>query len=82
MQKSTWPAAVPDPVALTAPFGRFEASSTITDDGRLVFTRFYEISELSIPADRYDEVRTFFATAAKSDRDRVVLVKEDNPAGN
>jgi hypothetical protein len=66
--------ALPAPVDLTTPFGRYQASSTLEADGMLRYQRTLEIRETRIPASEYEAVRAFFRTVAAADRAQVVLV--------
>jgi len=67
--------ALPSPVDLETSFGRFASEVTVQDDGSLSYVRYLEISETSVPASVYEEVRNFFSTVAAADRTQAVLVR-------
>lgn len=68
--------ALPAPVALETPFGRYDAVVSVEDDGTLVYRRRFEVTETKLPPDEYDAVRDFLRQVAQADRAQVVLVSQ------
>ena len=68
--------AMPEPVAIETPFGRYEASIALQDDGTLAYRRRFEITETKLPPEHYDAFRDFLRQVAQADRAQVVLAPE------
>ncbi|MEM1095593.1 MAG: DUF3857 and transglutaminase domain-containing protein [Bacteroidota bacterium] len=68
--------AMPEPVSIAYDFGKYEAATTLQDDGSLLFTRFVTITDTRIPPDEYENFRTFRQTAVGMDKAQIVLVKK------
>ena len=66
--------AVPDPVEVEAPFGRYAASVEVGPAGSMTYYRRIEITEPSLPAEQYGAFRDFMAQIVQADRAQVVLV--------
>jgi hypothetical protein len=66
--------ALPAPVTVEAPFGRYEASLALQEDGTLAYRRRFEIAETKLPADQYGAFRDFLRQVTQADRVQVVLV--------
>jgi transglutaminase-like putative cysteine protease len=69
---------MPSPVALQAPFGRFEASWEPSPEG-LIFRQRLEINRTLAPASDYPTARTFFEQAAGAQNAAVVLLRQSTP---
>lgn len=69
------PESLPAPVALTAKFGSYSAAVSIRGN-TLNYIRKVERKAGTFPAADYPELVKFYATILKSDRSRLVLVKE------
>lgn len=69
--------AVPESVDLTTSFGGFSSKTVVTADSKIVFVRRIKINDYTIPAEKYNEYRNFFANVVKADRARVILVKRN-----
>jgi hypothetical protein len=67
--------AFPEEVILETSFGRFESSTRLDDEGRLIFRRLLEMRETTIPAEEYAAFRSFFSDIVRADRGQVVLVR-------
>lgn len=66
---------VPDATSLETPFGKYAANYSVKD-GYLVFTRSMKLSRSTIPADKYDSVRSFFGSVRAAEQAPVVLMKK------
>ncbi len=66
----------PDNVIIENEFGRFVYNLETKGD-RLILKRFLELRESEITNDNYKEFRNFINAIAKTDRNKVVLIKQD-----
>lgn len=66
---------VPDATSLETPFGKYAANYAVKD-GYLIFTRSMKLSRSTIPADKYDSVRSFFGSVRAAEQAPVVLMKK------
>ena len=66
----------PEEVELETSFGRFVSRTKKNNDNSLSYFRLLEIKDYSIPPEKYNEYRNFFAAVVKSDRSQVVLSKK------
>jgi hypothetical protein len=65
---------LPDPATLKTPFGKY--SSTYELNGNeLLFTQELDVDAATIPADQYEQVKSFFERVAGAEQAPVVLVK-------
>lgn len=68
--------AVPDPVTLETDVGTFTATTTLTDDGVLVYHRRIRVDTATLPPDGYDAFRDFRRAIVRADRAQAVLVQK------
>jgi Domain of Unknown Function with PDB structure (DUF3857)/Transglutaminase-like superfamily len=66
---------MPDPVKLDLGFASYESSSTVKDDV-LHYTRTYTVREVTLPADRYDDVQKLAGIIAADEQNNAVLKKK------
>lgn len=67
---------LPDAVNLETSFGRYKARVLPEQDGLLVYQRWLEISEATLPAAQYEAFRVFLRQVAQADLAQVVLVSQ------
>lgn len=65
----------PDAAELTQPFGSYAVSYEVKD-GNLIFKRSLILKAITIPADQYATVRTFFERIRAAEQSPVVLAKK------
>jgi len=67
---------IPEDVSIENEFGKFtfnlEAGPT-----RIVFRRRLELNESDITSEKYEEFRTFINSIAKTDREKIILIRSD-----
>ncbi len=66
---------VPDPVKIDSDFGSYTASYEVKD-GQLLYTRKFVQRAMTIPADKYSDVRAFFGRVRASEEAPVVLARK------
>jgi transglutaminase-like putative cysteine protease len=66
--------AIPKPVDFETSFARYKASSSLTEEGVLVYLRELEVMSQELPPATYDEYRRFFHDVAQADKANVALV--------
>lgn len=66
---------MPEAVKLETEFGRFEATYKIVG-GHLVFNRSMKLNRATIPANKYETVKSFFGRVHAADQSPVVLLKK------
>jgi hypothetical protein len=66
---------LPDPVKLDAPFGTYKTSYEVKN-GELLFTRSLALRAVTIPADQYQTVRSFFEKIRAAEQAPVVLARK------
>lgn len=66
--------AMPDPVDVETPFGRYAATVAAGPDGTLTYSRQLEITEATFAPELYPAFRDFMAQIVRTDRAQVVLV--------
>ncbi|MGH9903382.1 MAG: hypothetical protein ACRD68_16370, partial [Pyrinomonadaceae bacterium] len=66
---------LPDPLKIETPFGAYAATCEVKDS-RLLFTRTFTQRAATIPPDRYDSVRSFYARILATEQAPVVLAKQ------
>jgi transglutaminase-like putative cysteine protease len=66
---------MPDPVKLDAPFGSYSTTYEVRD-GQLHFTRAFTQRAATIPAEGYQQVRSFFERIRAAEQSPVVLAKK------
>lgn len=66
---------VPDPVKLDVGFASYESSSHIKDNV-LHYTRTYTVRQVTLPAEKYDDVQKLAQTIAVDEQSRAVLKKQ------
>ncbi|MDT0631720.1 DUF3857 domain-containing protein [Rubrivirga litoralis] len=67
---------LPEPVQIVSPAGRYRLEAETADDGALVVVRELVVETPRLPAEAYDEARTFFAAVARADAEQAVLRTE------
>jgi transglutaminase-like putative cysteine protease len=63
---------MPPPVKLDVGFAKYE-SSYYVKDGKLHYSRTYEVSDITLPADRYDEVRKLASVIETDEQSNAIL---------
>lgn len=66
---------LPDATSLETSFGKFSANYAV-DGGYLIFKRSMKLNRSTIPADKYDSVRSFFGRVQAAEQAPVVLMKK------
>ena len=66
---------IPDPVKLDVGFASYE-SSTKLDGNALHYTRTYTVRDISVPADRYDDLKKLAATIEADEQNHAVFKKK------
>ena len=66
---------LPEPVKLDVGFASYE-SSTKLDGNALHYTRTYTVRELSLPADRYEDLQKFAAAIEADEQNHAVFKKK------
>jgi transglutaminase-like putative cysteine protease len=66
---------VPDAVNLETPFGKYTTSYEVKD-GKLFFTRSMTINRATVPVDKYNSVRDFYAKIRDAEQSPVVLLRK------
>ncbi|GAC1446697.1 MAG: hypothetical protein NVSMB56_07840 [Pyrinomonadaceae bacterium] len=66
---------LPDPLKLETPFGIYITTYTVRDN-QLIFTRTLTVRALTVPVEKYNDVRSFFARVRAADQSPVVLLKK------
>jgi hypothetical protein len=67
--------AFPKELNLETSFGKYRTKCD-TEEGKIIYTRYYEISDYKIAAELYPEYRNFIAEIVKADRAQVVLARK------
>ncbi len=67
--------ALPAPVTLETPFGRYEAKTEVGENGRVRYTRVMEMTQPRLPAEQYEALRDFLEQVTRADRAQMVLKK-------
>ncbi len=65
---------LPADVELVSPFGSWNASGSVSD-GTLVLRSHLELRSVTLPPERYDEIREFFSSVAASATPAVILTR-------
>lgn len=68
--------SLPQNKNLTTSFGNFKIEIKNVNDSVIVYTRILEISDYSIPPEKYNEYRDFYAQITDTDKKKIVLVKK------
>ena len=66
---------MPEPVALTTPFGRYRADWR-AEPGKLVFSRHLKLGNAVVPPEDYASVKGFFDEMGAAEQSPVVLVRQ------
>lgn len=66
---------MPEAVKLETPFGKYTTSYEIKDD-KLIFTRVLTTNRTTVPVDKYNSVRDFFAKMREAEQSPVVLLRK------
>ena len=66
---------VPDPVKLDVGFASYESSSHVKDNV-LHYTRTYTVRQVTLPAEKYDDLQKLAQTIATDEQSRAVLKKQ------
>lgn len=69
--------AFADSVGLNTSFANFSSFIKQLPDQKILYVRFMQIKDYEIPAEKYNDYRSFILEVVKSDRSQVVLVKSD-----
>ncbi len=69
--------AAPAPVTVETDFARYTAEVVPDAEGTLVYTRRFEVTEVTLPPERYGAFRDFLAQVTQADRAQVVLVRQE-----
>lgn len=67
--------ALPEPVTLSTPFGRYEARAEVGEGEALRFVRRFELTQTRVAPEAYEDVRAFLQHVARADRAQMVLRK-------
>lgn len=65
----------PDAVNLETPFGKYTTSYEVKD-GKLFFTRSLTLNRMTVPVDKYNSVRDFYAKMREAEQSPVVLMRK------
>lgn len=68
--------SMPRDVSVEKPFGSFRSVCTAAGDSALIYVRRTEITQRTVAAKYYEEIRSFFSEMVKTDRAQVVLKKK------
>ncbi|MBS1793282.1 MAG: DUF3857 domain-containing protein [Acidobacteria bacterium] len=66
---------VPDAVNLETPFGKYTTSYEVKD-GKLIFKRSLTMNRATVPVDKYNSVRDFYAKMREAEQSPVVLIRK------
>jgi len=66
---------MPDAVNLETPFGKYTTSYEVKD-GKLFFTRSLTLNRATVPVDKYNSVRDFYAKMREAEQSPVVLLRK------
>lgn len=66
--------SLPEPVSANSEFGAYSLTISGSDD-RIVLKRRFVLNKGKVPASKYEEFRKFYNTAARSDREVIILRK-------
>lgn len=66
---------MPDAVNLEMPFGKYTTSYE-AKDGKLIFTRSLTMNRATVPVDKYNSVRDFYAKMREAEQSPVVLMRK------
>lgn len=66
---------MPDAVNLETPFGKYTTTYEVTD-GKLIFTRSLTMNRTTVPVDKYNSVRDFYAKMREAEQAPVVLMRK------
>ncbi len=66
---------MPDAVSLETPFGKYTTTYEVID-GKLIFTRSLTMNRMTVPVDKYNSVRDFYAKMREAEQSPVVLMRK------
>jgi len=66
---------LPDPVNLETTFGKYTTSYEVKD-GKLIFIRSLTMNRTTVPVDKYNSVRDFYAKMREAEQSPVVLMRK------
>jgi hypothetical protein len=66
---------MPDPVNLETSFGKYTTTYEVKD-GKLIFTRTLTTNRTTVPVDKYNSVRDFYAKMREAEQSPVVLLRK------
>jgi hypothetical protein len=66
---------MPDAVNLSTNFGKYSTKYEVRD-GKLLFTRILVMTRMSVPVDKYNEVRDFYSKMMDAEQAPVVLLRK------
>jgi hypothetical protein len=67
--------AAPASRSIETSFGRYERTISVSEGGELLYARLLELDGARLPAEEYESVRTFLASVARWDTERVALAR-------
>ena len=65
-----------EPIEIDSDFGSYRAKVEQINDQELLYTREFRLDSHRLPAETYDDYRSFFKAVRKADRKKVVLVEK------
>ena len=66
---------MPDAVNLETPFGKYTTTYEVKE-GKLIFTRSLTLNRTTVPVDKYNSVRDFYAKMREAEQSPVVLMRK------
>lgn len=66
---------MPEPTKLDTPFGKYDVSYQVSGE-YLIFSRSLKLHRTTVPADKYDTVKTFFGRVHLAEQSPVVLMRK------
>jgi hypothetical protein len=66
---------MPEALTLRSDFGTYDASYEV-EGTHLIYTRSLTLNRMTVPADKYDSVKTFFGKVHGAEQAPVVLLKK------
>lgn len=70
------PESIPDAVALETPFGTYEMSCELQEDGSLVYNRYFLLKHGNYQKEAYKEFRNFMKKVKAADQKKLLLVPD------
>lgn len=66
---------MPEPTKLDTPFGKYDASYQVSGE-YLIFSRSLKLHRTTVPADKYDTIKSFFGRVHTAEQSPVVLMRK------